>query len=136
MSRTALAAAMGLLLAVVASVDAGPARPQTPASPAVRSVRDGVYTEAQAARGRVTFQDVCSVCHPDPLWRPKWRGMRVGELYRFIARFMPDDNPRSLKTQEAVDVFAYILSANGLPPGAAELPDRYDDLILIRIEEP
>ena len=135
MTRAALAAAVGLF-AVVTSVNAGAARPQATPVPGPRSVREGVYTMAQAARGRVMFEDVCSVCHPDPLWRPKWRGMRVGELYRFIARFMPDDNPRSLKGQEVVDVFAYILSANGLPPGAVELPDRYDVLMLIRIEDP
>lgn len=106
------------------------------APPGLHSVRDGVYTEAQAARGRVTFQDVCSVCHPDPLWRPSWRGKRVGELYRFISRFMPDDNPRSLTGREVVDVLAYIFSANKLPAGATEMPDRYEDLVLIRIEDP
>ena len=114
----------------------------TPASsgaqvpPGFRSVRDGVYTEAQAERGHVTFRDVCSVCHPDPLWRPTWKAKRVGELYRFVSRFMPDDNPRSLTSREVVDVLAYIFSANKLPAGGIELPDRYEDLILIRIEDP
>jgi hypothetical protein len=106
------------------------------APPGLRSVRDGVYTEAQAARGHVTFRDICSVCHPDPLWRPAWNGKRVGELYRFIGRFMPDDNPRSLTNREVVDVLAYIFSANGLPAGTSDLPDRYEDLMLIRIEDP
>jgi cytochrome c len=125
--RAAGLAVLGLATAVVCAA-------QVP--PGLRSVRDGVYTEAQAARGRVTFRDTCSVCHPDPLWRPTWQGKRIGELYRFIGRFMPDDNPKSLTSREVVDVLAYIFSANRLPAGASELPDRYEDLMLIRIEEP
>lgn len=130
MTRLAL---VGLALTLVcAAVSSSGAQ----APPGIHSVRDGVYTEAQAARGHVTFRDVCSVCHPDPLWRPTWQSKRVGELYRFISRFMPDDNPRSLTSREVVEVLAYIFSANKLPAGASELPDRYEDLMLIRIEEP
>jgi len=129
--------AVGIAVLAFATVTVcGTSRSGAQVLPGFRSVRDGVYTDAQAARGRVMFQDVCSVCHPDPLWRPTWRGRRIGELYRFIGQFMPDDNPKSLTSREVVDVLAYIFSANGLPPGAVELPDRYEDLMLIRIEEP
>ncbi len=134
--RAAGIAVLAVALVVVCSAAASSGGQSFQAPPGFRSVRDGVYTEAQATRGHVMFRDVCSVCHPDPLWRPTWKAKRVGELYRFIGRFMPDDNPRSLTSREVVDVLAYILSANKLPAGPTELPDRFEELMLIRIEDP
>ena len=102
----------------------------------MRSIRDGVYTVPQASRGEPTFQNLCSVCHPDPFWRTAWVGQNVGELYSFISKSMPDDNPGSLSTREVADVLAYILKANGFPAGAVELPESQEVLSEIRIEEP
>lgn len=103
--------------------------------PAV-STEQGVYTEAQAERGRVLFSDVCRACHPDPFWRPSWRERSVGELYSIIVKSMPDDNPGSVSGAEAVDVLAYILQGNGAPSGSAPLPDDLEQLMRIRIASP
>jgi hypothetical protein len=37
---------------------------------------------------------------------------------------------------EVVDVLAYILRSNGLPAGAAELPESVDELNQIRMDDP
>ncbi len=45
---------------------------------------------------------------------------------------MPKNYPGSLSEQEYVDVMSYLLSMNGMPAGAAELPS--DSLALTRIK--
>ena len=102
----------------------------------MRSTNDGVYTDAQAARGRVLFTDVCSVCHNDPLWRPSWQGKPIGEVYTKILKYMPDDNPGTLSSAEVTSALAYILNSNGVPAGAEPLPDDIDVLNRILVAEP
>src|SRR5438105_15921778 len=46
----------------VAHSQAGPARRQ-----GQRTIWDGVYTEEQAARGRLNYQQSCGQCHSDNL---------------------------------------------------------------------
>jgi hypothetical protein len=110
--------------------------PAPGAQSAARSVRDGVYTVEQANRGEPTFRNVCALCHPDPMWRSAWVGQSAGELYAFILKSMPDDNPGSMTGSEVVDVLAYILRSNGLPAGAVELPESVDELNQIRMDDP
>jgi mono/diheme cytochrome c family protein len=90
------------------------------------TVRDGVYSEAQAKRGQATYVDKCSECHDDGLMGPElwgadflsdWENKNVGALYTLISTTMPADNPGSLKQNEVLDLVAYVLRANGFPPG-------------------
>ncbi len=83
---------------------------------------DRVYTEEQAARGKVLFGDICIVCHTDPFWRDGWQGRTVADLFSLITRFMPDDNPGSLSAREVADILSYILKTNDLPSGSTPLP--------------
>ena len=107
------------------------------------SVWDGVFTEAQAARGRLAYSGACSFCHgrrlngapddPDmrstpPLARARfvreWDGRSLATLYEYTRLTMPEDNPGSLTDQEFVDAIAYMLSVGGMPAGDDELvPD-------------
>ena len=107
------------------------------------SVWDGVFTEAQAARGRAVYPGACGLCHgrrlngapddPDmpstpPLARARflrtWDGRSLATLFEYTRATMPQDNPGSLADEEYVDVIAYMLSAGGMPAGEAELrPD-------------
>ena len=116
-----------------ASADSGP----------VASVWDGVFTGAQAARGRLAYSGACSFCHgrrlngapddPDmrstpPLARARfvreWDGRSLATLYEYTRLTMPEDNPGSLTDQEFVDAIAYMLSVGGMPAGNEELlPD-------------
>ena len=107
------------------------------------SVWDGVFTEAQAARGRLAYSGGCGFCHgrrlngapddPDmrstpPLARARflreWDGRSLATLYEYTRLTMPEDNPGSLTDQEFVDAIAYMLSVGGMPAGDEELlPD-------------
>jgi hypothetical protein len=105
-----------------------------------KSIRDGVYTKAQAARGGATFSALCMACHADPKFAASVidnrDGVPVVELFTFMSTAMPEDNPGSLKPEEYAEVLAYFLSARGLPAGAADLPVDLEALKQIRIEKP
>ena len=108
----------------------------------VRSVWSGVYTSAQAERGRSTFETSCAGCHrPDLSGRgpaiPALRGesftgerhgTSVGELYERVRTTMPPGRPASLSPEAYADVVAYLLSANAFPPGTSELPPHEESL--------
>jgi mono/diheme cytochrome c family protein len=107
------------------------------------SVWDGVFTEAQAERGRAVYPGPCGLCHgrrldgasddPDmratpPLARARflrvWEGRTLATLFEYTRATMPEANPASLADQEYVDIIAYMLSVSGMPAGAEELqPD-------------
>jgi mono/diheme cytochrome c family protein len=117
-----LAAAAGLLLCG-ASV---PVAAQDAEEAGVRSTLDGVYTPEQAERGRSTYVRVCAACHALDWYQgdqiSAWTGAPVYNLFEVIRTSMPKDNPGSLKRREYVDMLAYILALNGMPPGSDELP--------------
>ncbi len=104
------------------------------------SVWDGVYSEAQAIRGRDIYEGACGLCHgrrlngagddPDmrstpPLARAKflrdWEGRSLATLLEYTRATMPENNPGSLTEQEYVDVIAYMLSVSRIPAGDDEL---------------
>ncbi len=100
-----------------------------------RTVWTGVYTSAQAQRGRVYYGQRCAVCHGTGLegadvnpalagtgFTGKWRGQSVGQLVNRIRTTMPLDEPGSMTATQAADVTAYLLMRNRYPAGAAELP--------------
>ncbi len=113
-----------------------------------RSVWDGVYTRAQADRGRARYESACAECHGDDLegdvvehpelaggnFRDKWNGLKLDELFQRIRRDMPPNNAGSLTRPAAADLVAFILSANQFPEGAAELPPDPKALSQIRID--
>lgn len=125
----ALAAAAGAAAAVVAQ-------------DASRTVRDGVYTAEQAARGERLFASICTSCHElaeftaagaylddvdgNPLW----------ETFEYVWSKMPEDDPSSLDPQEYAAVLAYLFSMYGLPSGATALPVERRSLEAITITRP
>src|SRR2546421_11767741 len=98
---------------------------------AVRTVWDGVYTDAQAARGTLAFGQSCSNCHTlapqgkGPLTGEKfWEGFAqrtVGDLLTFVRTNMPNGNGGSLPASTYNDLVALILKSNGFPGGMVEL---------------
>jgi len=129
---TFVAAATVLMLSLATAVVARQA--QTGGSATARSVWDGVYTEAQASRGRAGYQASCASCHPGDaasgLPEPRFVGERfwaawgedsVGRLHVYLRDTMPNDAPGTLSDQVYVDVTAYLLQANGIPTGPTEL---------------
>ena len=107
----------------------------------VISVRDGVFTTAQAERGAQIFEQVCMRCHqPEQFTGPgfidAWAGQQADVLFELIRTTMPEDNPSSLKKREYAAVLAYLLRLNGIPAGEMDLPSTARKLKLIRIETP
>jgi mono/diheme cytochrome c family protein len=96
-----------------------------------RTVWDGVYTEAQAARGVAAFGQSCANCHAlategkaplvgDAFWK-SFAQKTVGDLLEFVSANMPNGAPGSLDESTYRDIVALMLKSNGFPTGTAEL---------------
>lgn len=93
----------------------------------------GVYSEAQAERGKQLYQSRCAACHgaamagglAPPLtgtsFVAAWGGQPVWQLASKIRNTMPPDDSGRLTLQQAVDVVAHLLRADNLPAGRADL---------------
>lgn len=97
-----------------------------PAPPPPPAVAEGIFTDAQAGRGRSTFDEACSDCHTNSEFRGgafqrNWGRRTVYSFYRTVRSTMPDDNPGGLDEQVYLDVVSYILRMNGHAPGSSEL---------------
>ena len=138
--RARLASSVALLAALGFG---GP--PEAQAAQDGTTVWDGVYTAAQAARGKVVYDGNCGACHlPDmsgsdearPLagerFMQDWREDTVHTLFVRIRNLMPFDEPATLSEEAYLDSVAYILEFNGFPAGDRELAP--DGLADIRIE--
>jgi len=116
---------------------------------AERSVWTGVFMESQVRRGAAIYNRECSTCHGEKLkgaegapalagsdFLASWNNQTVGDLFDRIRRTMPapPEQPGKLTPQQNADVVAYILSENGFPAGAAELPSDLALLKQIRID--
>jgi len=101
-----------------------------------RSVKDGVYTAAQATRGRALYDEKCVSCHANRMWGQDWPEKSLFDVYDIVKNFMPEDNPGSLSATQTRDVIAYILQNNKLPAGTAELPEAVTELKQIRLALP
>jgi hypothetical protein len=95
-----------------------------------RTVLDGVYTPAQAARGEAAYTKSCAECHDlsfdgTPVegsgFIDNWREFPLNVLYTFISTNMPQDNPGELSESGYRDVLAYLLKRNGYPAGKSDL---------------
>ena len=143
--------AMTLILILTAGV-AGQRRGATPvAAPepdpaAHRSIGDGVYSGAQAKRGRTLYLARCAGCHGEDLegqgfapglagaaFLSLWSGQTVQDLYSRTRTTMPEDMPGSLSPEETLDILAHVLQVNGFRPGAAEL-ERADLEAIVIVE--
>lgn len=96
------------------------------AAPAQKTVADGVYSAAQAARGETIFANGCVSCHSPADFTgdeflTKWNGKPLFDLFDVVKATMPMDNPGTLKPQEYADVIAYFLKLNKFPAGEEEL---------------
>lgn len=113
-----------------------------------RTTKDGVYSEAQAARGKATYDDMCSGCHgldlagaafvaPPLTGSPfieSWRDDSLAAVFQKIKEDMPKGDPGRVGDAAKLDVLAFLLKANELPAGAADLPA--DTLATIVVDSP
>jgi PQQ-dependent dehydrogenase (methanol/ethanol family) len=99
----------------------------------VQATSGGGYTSSQASRGATVYTQYCTECHGANLQgesgpalsgqvlRAAYGGGTAAQLYDFISRQMPQNNPASLSQQQYLDVTAYVLSRNGFPSGNTPL---------------
>ena len=113
--------------------------PDVAAQAGPTSTRSGIYTDAQAERGRRQYLGTCKLCHQPstgPAFEKHWKGRSVGDLLTFMHTQMPKNDPGSLEPQQYADLAAYLLKVNAMPAGTTELASDPADLAEVMIEIP
>src|SRR5207244_3404934 len=112
-----------------------------------KTVLDGVYSDAQATRGRDFYTTVCSACHGNALegvsapalagtrFIERWREGMLDSFYDFVRERMPFGRPANAKPipdSQYLDIVTYILKVNGYPNGPSELtPNLLGSVMLV-----
>jgi len=121
-------------LAALAIATGGASRPQS-SSAGPATVLDGVYTDAQAARGQIDYGRNCARCHGPNLdgggtapplrsvtFLDVWREDYLNSLFLHIRTRMPPGSAAgSLPEDQYIDIVAHILAVNEFPAGKNEL---------------
>ena len=134
MSKAAIACAAAILCAAVVLLSA-----QEDAK-LRKTVRDPVYTAAQAERGKQVYEANCVTCHLADLdgstnptagargaplvgtrFVQDFGESKVSALFNKMKRDMPSGRPGTLTDQQYLDAAAYVLQRNSFPAGSAEL---------------
>lgn len=129
---------LAFLVMTTSGVSAQPAQVQEGAKNADRkTVWEGVYTDAQAARGQTQYEASCRSCHRDgprrnDAFMRDWSGTDVDGLFNQIRASMPAGAPSSLSDNAYLDIVAYMLQVNAFPAGLNEL--NADTIKSVRIE--
>ena len=114
----------------------------------VRSVWEGVYTEAQARRGEALYFERCVRCHGatfmggtdgagallGPTFNGTWNGVPLDQMLDRVKATMPLDKPATLSRQQTADALAFVFSINKMPAGKDELPRQAEMLGLIQFK--
>ncbi len=97
-----------------------------------RTVKDGVFTTDQAARGRQRYESTCLRCHGADLtggagrslvgdvFLRDWAGLTLDGLFERM-QSMPPGGAETLAEDAYVDIISYVLERNGFPAGGEEL---------------
>jgi mono/diheme cytochrome c family protein len=134
--------AAGLLLLLVLWLPAS-AEAQAP----VKTVLDGVYSEAQAGRGQAAYTAVCAACHGNALegvsapeltgnrFVERWREGTLDGIYNFLRQRMPPGRAAGAKPipdNDYLEIVTYILKANGYAVGSTDLaPDLLGSVMFV-----
>ena len=117
------------------------------AQPPTKSIWDGVYTQAQAERGKALYAQECASCHGGELtggemapplaggeFMAGWDGLTIGDLFERVRISMPQNAPGSLSGQQNADILAFMFSSNKFPAGETEMPKEAGILKQIKFE--
>jgi len=115
------------------------------------SLERGVYSMAQAARGKAHYEAFCASCHLGDLsgslaadtGAPPLRGAPflasmaktgIASFFDHVKATMPFDDPGSLKDADYLEILTYLFDVNGFPSGPDELT--LVDLPRVRVPDP
>ena len=106
-----------------------------------RTTHAGVYSAAQAERGKMQYALSCRSCHTaashtGATFAKWWKDRTLADLYGYVSTQMPKNDPGSLEPEQYVDVMAYLLAMNSMPAGRAALLPDSSALAQIRIVVP
>ena len=129
MMRSALALGFGALVVAMLAT----AGPEVVSAQGGGSTADGIFSDAQAARGMSLAVAECGACHGAMLtggdFAPaisgaeffgRWEGETLSTLVTKVTETMPLSAPGSLAPAQYSDIVAYILQASGYPTGDGE----------------
>ena len=132
---------MALAVGAIAAACAVLAAQAPPAAPAAEPrIWQGIFTAAQAARGKETFTTACLRCHASDLtgvtgpaligdrFFSSWGGEPIDRLFLKIRDTMPPNFGTVLDAKAKLDVVTFILQSNGFPAGPTELVVGAQDL--------
>jgi len=101
----------------------------------LRSAADGIYSTAQAARGRDMYAAQCAECHGKAMegtigpplvgdeFLSAWSARPLADFVDKIQKTMPFEMPGTLSRSQSADLTAYILQSGKFPGGPRELSD-------------
>jgi S-disulfanyl-L-cysteine oxidoreductase SoxD len=120
---------------------------QAQPQPSIKTVLDGVFSDAQARRGQAAYTAHCSICHGDALegvsapeltgnhFFERWREDTLDNIYNFIRENMPlgrEPDARRIPDSDYLDILTHILNVNGYRTGEADLtPDLLENVMLV-----
>jgi mono/diheme cytochrome c family protein len=127
---------------------AGVARSVSAQASSDRTIWGGVFSGAQASRGKAAFETSCGRCHNNELigsergpalkgdgfWT-HWDNDTLNTLFTKIRDTMPAGGIESVTDAGKLDILAYILSANGAAAGNTELtlePAVLDSITIVK----
>lgn len=101
------------------------------------TTNDGIYTAAQAAKGKELYGQVCESCHnPGKFagaeFTRAYGSKPLSEIDAAMSE-MPMDNPGSLKREDVASLIAYFLEMNKYPAGQTTLSGEADALKAIMV---
>ena len=141
MRLTVVAAGIGCL--VLGALRAAPLQGQG------KTVWGGLYTDAQADRGKTVYEEQCSFCHladlsgqgfapplVDDAFTQRWQDGNLGDLFTIVKVTMPQDKPQSLTDAQYAEIVSYMLKMNKYPSGAQELQSDAAALKTVTFKKP
>lgn len=138
-----LASILFLTLASLAAVAASEGQ-----DPAASGGRDTIpIGEAQVVRGSSSYAQHCASCHGEELegfgpfpvlagsvFRARWEGRPLSELYTYIHDLMPLGQGGSLSEATYADIVALVLRRNGVAAGEEEFSPDDDEVLALPID--
>ena len=122
-------AAAGFLVATVGVIGSSPGQ-SSPSIEPFPTVWSGVYSKAEAERGRQAFRKLCGRCHGADMkggltapslvgdkFFDRWSDLRLGDVVAYIQAAMPREHEFYVPADSARAIISLMLQESGVPAG-------------------